>query len=94
MLWYCSYTWHPTTNVRDVRGRILQQDEVGSNIPGKIKGWYDLAGGGAGFVLLETDDIEEVNAFCQPYMDLMSWDVRAIRPLEYRASLERFRKEF
>ncbi len=94
MLWYCAYTWHPSTRVQDVRGRILQQDEIGSNIPGKIKGWYDLVGGGAGFLLIETDDPEEINAFCQPYMDLMDWDVRAVRTLDYRTSLDRFRKEF
>ena len=93
MLWYCSFTWHPSTTTRDVRKRILQQDEHGTNIPNKIKGWYDLAGGGAGFVLIETDNIEEVNAFCQPYMDLMNWDVRAVRALDYRSSLERFRRE-
>lgn len=69
MLWYCAYTWHPTTRVQDVRGRILQQDETGSNIPGKIKGWCDLVGGGAGFLLIETDDPQEINALCQPYMD-------------------------
>ncbi len=94
MLWYCAYTWHPTTRVQDVRGRILQQDEIGTNIPAKIKGWYDLVGGGAGFLMIETDDPEEINAFCQPYMDLMDWDVRVVRTLEYKPTLERFRKEF
>lgn len=94
MLWYLSYTWRPSARVQDVRGRILQQDEIGTNIPGKIRGWYDLVSGGAGFLLIETDDLEEINAFCQPYMDLMDWDVRAVRSPEYRAALKRFRKEF
>ncbi len=93
MLWSCAYTWHPTTNVQQVRGRILQQDEAGTNLPDKIRGWYDLAGGGAGFLLIETDDLGEINAFCQPYMDLMDWDVRALIPQEYRAAIKRFRHE-
>jgi len=66
MLWSCAYTWHPTTTVQQVRGRIMQQDETGTNLPDKIRGWYDLAGGRAGFLLIETDDPGEINAFCQP----------------------------
>ncbi len=94
MIWYCAYTWHPTTNIQQVRGRILQQDEAGTNLSDKIRGWYDMVGGGAGFLLIETDNPREINAFCQPYMDLMDWDVRAVRMLEYKSTLERFRKEF
>jgi Domain of unknown function (DUF3303) len=93
MIWSCAYTWHPTTNIQQVRGRILQQDEAGTNRPDKIRGWYDLVGGGAGFLLIETDDPQEINAFCQPYMDLMDWDVRALNPLEYPAAIEHFRHQ-
>jgi hypothetical protein len=93
MIWYCAYTWHPTTNIQQVRGRILQQDEAGTNLPDKIRGWYDLVGGGAGFLLIESDNAREINAFCQPYMDLMDWDVRALNVLEYRAAIEQFRHQ-
>ncbi len=93
MIWYCAYTWHPTTNIQQVRGRILQQDEAGTNLPDKIRGWYDMVGGGAGFMLVETDNPQEINAMCQPYMDLMDWDVRALNPLDYHAAIEHFRHQ-
>jgi hypothetical protein len=93
MLWYCAYTWHPMTTVQQVRGRILQQHEAGTNIPDKIRGWYDMVGGGAGFMLVETDTSQEINDLCQPYMDLMDWDVRALNTLDYNAAIERFRHE-
>lgn len=93
MLWYCAYTWHPTTTIQQVRGRILQQHEAGTNIPHKIRGWYDMVGGGAGFMLVETDNPQEINDLCQPYMDLMDWDVRALNVLDYNAALEHFRQE-
>ncbi len=92
MLWYCAYTWHPTTSVQQVRGRILQQHEAGTNLPDKIRGWYDMVGGGAGFLLIEADDPQQINDFCQPYMDLMDWDVRALIAHDYNASIARFRQ--
>jgi hypothetical protein len=51
-----------------------------------------LAGGGAGFLLLETDDPRKVTAFLQPYMDLMSWDVHAIYPLQYDQQVQQFQQ--
>ncbi len=93
MLWYCAYTWHATTTIQQVRGRILQQHEAGTNIPHKIRGWYDMVGGGAGFLLVETDSPQEINDLCQPYMDLMDWDVRVLNTLDYNPAIERFRHE-
>ncbi len=61
----------------------MQQHEAGLNQPERIKGWYNLAGGGAGFLLVDYDDPRELTAFLQPYMDLMSFDVRAAYELEY-----------
>jgi hypothetical protein len=83
MLWYCAFTWHPQTTRALVAQRVVQQHEAGANHPERIKGWYNLAGGGAGFVLIETDSPDDLTAFTQPYMDLMSWDVRAISQLDY-----------
>ncbi len=93
MLWYCAYTWHPTTTIQQVRGRILQQHEAGTNLPNKMRGWYDMVGGGAGFMLVETDSPQEINDLCQPYMDLMDWDVRALNALDYNAAIEHFRQQ-
>jgi hypothetical protein len=92
MMWYCAYTWHPGTTREQVRDRILRQHDAGTNFPEKVRGWYDMVGGGAGFLLLETDNAQEVNEFVMPYMDLMAWDVRAMNVLEYLAAIERFRQ--
>ncbi len=40
------------------------------------------------FLIVEYDDIKELTAFLQPYMDLMSFDVRAIGELNYEERIE------
>ena len=92
MLWYCAFNWHSNTTREKVAQRILQQHEVGGNRPEQIRGWYNLAGGGAGFLLVETDDPRELTAFLQPYMDLVDWDVRAIYEISYDQQIESARQ--
>ncbi len=78
MLWYCRFRWQPGVTVNDVRKRIVSSHDAGLHPAEKIRGWYTLAGGGAGFLLIETDDPREVTAMLQPYMDIINWDVHAI----------------
>jgi hypothetical protein len=92
MQWYCRYQWYAGTTREQVSKRILERNQAtGGGRPSILKEWYNLAGGGAGFLLLETNDPREVTAFLQPYMDLMSWDVHAIYPLEYDEKLKQWR---
>ena len=88
MLYYCAYTWHSHTNAQQVRRRLLELHAAGTIHPERFRGWYSLAGGGSGFLVYETDDPREVTAALQPWMDLMSWDVRAIYPLDYDAVIQ------
>ena len=83
MLWYCAFTWHPQTTRQQVTQRLGQLHQSGAHRREQIRGWYNLAGGGSGFLLAETSTPQEVTDMLQPYMDLMSWDVRAIYPLDY-----------
>jgi hypothetical protein len=84
MLWYCRFEWYPQVTRDQVAKRILEQHQArGNRRPELLKGWYNLAGGGAGFLLLEANDPREVTAFLQPYMDLISWDVHAAYSLDY-----------
>jgi hypothetical protein len=92
MLWYCRFKWYPHTSVMQVRKRVLEQDAAGTNQPEKIKGWYNLAGGGAGFMLVEGEE-RDVTHLLQPYMDLMSWDVHAAYALDYDKMIADFKKE-
>ena len=92
MLWYCSFTWYPGTTRAQVAQRVVQQHDAGKNHPERIRGWYNLAGGGARFMLIETDSLHDLTAFLQPYMDLMSWDVRAVSQLDYASRIEELRK--
>ena len=92
MLYYCGFTWYPHTTREQVAQCVVQQHDAGANHPENIKGWYNLAGGGAGFVLMEADSPEDVTRFTQPYMDLMSWDVRAISQLNYENEIANLRK--
>jgi hypothetical protein len=87
MLWYCRFTWYHGTLAEQVRERVLRQHERGTNHPERIRGWYNLAGGGAGFLLIETDNPRELNEMLQPYMDLMGWDVHAVYSVPYDAMI-------
>ena len=93
MLYYCEFTWYPGTTQQDVKERILKQHDAGTNRPERIKGWYNLAGGGAGFLLVEYDDPRELSDFLAPYMDLMSFDVRAVYQNDYKRAITQFRKD-
>ena len=92
MLWYCAFTWFPNTTRQQVAQRIVQQHDAGLNRPERIRGWYNLAGGGSGYLLVEMDDPRELTAFLQPYMDLMSWDVRGVYQLDYEQRLKELRE--
>lgn len=92
MLWYCKFSWHEHTTREQVARRVIQQHEAGANHPERIKGWYNLAGGGAGFLLVEADDPHELTAFLQPYMDLMNVDVHAVYPLDYDQLINELRQ--
>ena len=92
MLYYCEFTWFPGTTREEVARRVVQQHDAGANNPERIKGWYNLVGGGAGFLLIDYDDPREVTAFLQPYMDLMSFDVRAITQNDYDRSIAELRQ--
>src|SRR5947208_16338450 len=92
MLWHCQYTWQGGVTADEVRDRILQQHDAGTNHPEKIRGWYALAGGGAGFMLVETNDPRELTELLQPYMDVVSWDVRAVYELNYYEAVDSFKK--
>lgn len=92
MLFYCAYTWFPGTRPEQVWQRVIDQDEANANQPELIRGWYDLAGGGAGFLIIETDDLRDLTAILRPYMDLMSWDVRAISANDYPTTVRQIRE--
>lgn len=92
MLFYCEFTWFPGTTRKDVAERVVQQHESGLNKPQNIKGWYNLVGGGAGFLIVDYDDPKELTAFLQPYMDVMGFDVRAITENTYDGTVEEMQK--
>ena len=89
MLWYCRYTWYPNTTRQQVAERVVAQHNAGENLPDKIKGWYDLAGGGAGFLLVETDEPQELTTIFQPYMDLMTVDIHCVIENDYDETIAR-----
>jgi hypothetical protein len=94
MLFYCRFTWTPGTSREDVGRRLLSQDALDANHPERIKAWYTLAGGGAGFLLVEAETPGEVSEIIEPYMDLMAWDVHAVATNDYAATMAAMRREF
>jgi hypothetical protein len=93
MLWYCRFKWHIGTTGDQVRRAVVQQHEAGTNHPEKIRGWYNLAGGGAGFLMIETQDSRELNEILEPYMPLMSFDVHAVYELPYQETIRSFKEK-
>ncbi len=84
MLWYCRFKWHHHTSRQQVAQRVIEQHQAaGGHRPESLKGWYNLAGGGAGFLLVETDDPHELTATLQPFMDVVSFDVHAVYAVDY-----------
>lgn len=92
MLWYCRFAWLPQTTRQQVAQRIVHQHDVGATHPERIHGWYNLAGGGAGFLLVETQTPQELTAFLQPYQDVIKFDVHAVYALDYEQQIEELRK--
>ena len=92
MLYYCPFTWHPHVSREQVARRVVEQHDAGANNPDRIVGWYNLVGGGAGLLIVDYDDPRELTAFLQPYMDLMSFDVRAITENAYDTTIEQLRQ--
>ena len=88
MHFYCAYTWFPKTRPEEVWERVIHQHERGSNAQELIRGWYDFAGGGAGFLIVETDDVRELTAMLRPYIDLMAWDIRALSENKYDETVQ------
>ena len=92
MLYYCRYEWYAGTTRDKVAQEFMRQHEAGRHHAEKWRGWYALAGGGAGFMLVETDDPRELTAMLQPTMDLVSWDVHGIYELPYEQTIEGLRE--
>ena len=92
MLYLCEFTWYPGTTRAEVAKRLVAQHDAGENRQERIRGWYNLVGGGAGFLIVDYDDPREVTAFLQPYMDLMSFDVWAITQNEYEPTVAQLRE--
>ncbi len=92
MLFLCEFTWFPGTTREEVAQRVVQQHDAGANNPERIRGWYNLVGGGAGFLIVDYDDPRQLTAFLQPYMDLMSFDVRAITENNYDERIQELRR--
>ena len=93
MLFSCRFTWYPGTSREAVGRRLLEQDNLGAGHPERIKGWYTLAGGGAGFLLIEAETPQDVSEIVEPYMDLMAWDVHAVSANDYQTTVEAMRRE-
>ncbi|GAA4097122.1 MULTISPECIES: DUF3303 family protein [Actinomadura] len=93
MMWYCRFRYQPGVRAEDVRHRVLEQHDKGLTHPEKIRGWYNLAGGGAGFMLLETENPQELTEMLEPYMDVVNWDVHAVYELPYEQMIDHFRRQ-
>lgn len=92
MLFYAGFTWHPHTTIEQVRTRHNAQFRAEALHPEAWRGFYEFAGGGAGFLIVEADDAHALIASFQPYHDLMQFDVRAIHPVDVNGFIDQVRQ--
>ena len=88
MLWYCRFRRLPDATPEQVRHRLLIQHAAGTNQPERIRSWYNFVDGGAGFVLIEADDLRDVNVILDPYRDLLGWDVDVVVERRYQVFVQ------
>jgi hypothetical protein len=89
MLFFCEYTWHPGTNTDMVRARHDQQYKAEALRPELWRGWYNFAGSGQGFLLIEADDAETLHGIIHPYADLMAFTARPLNEINIQEAMER-----
>lgn len=94
MLFYCRFTWYPGTSREEVARRVIEQDKLDNSFADRIKGWHTLAGGGAGFLMIEASKPQEISEILEPYMDLMSWDVHAVTSNTYTEKVAELKEQF
>lgn len=92
MLFYAGFTWHPHTTIEQVRARHDARFRADALHPETWRGFYNFAGGSAGFLIVEADDAQAMTALFQPYHDLMQVDVRAIHPVDVDAFIGQLRQ--
>lgn len=80
MLYLVQYTWQPGTSAEETGRRWMDLHERNGGPPPDLtfRGWYELAGGGAGVFIVETEDPRHLNTAFLPWMDLISYDIRAV----------------
>jgi hypothetical protein len=88
MLWYCRFHRLSAATPEQVRHRLLLQHIAGTNQPERIQSWYNFVEGGAGFVLIEADDLHNVNAILDPYREVLGWDVDLVVERRYDLYLQ------
>jgi len=93
MLFYCRFTWYPGTAREEVARRVVEQDGLNNSFATRIKSWHTLAGGGAGFLMVEAETPRDISEILEPYMDLMSWDVHAVTSNTYREKVNELKKQ-
>lgn len=88
MLFYAAFTTHPHTTAEQVRARHDAQYRADALHPETWRGFYEFAGGGAGFLLIEVEEARALTAILQPYQDLVRWDVRAVLSIDVEAFID------
>jgi hypothetical protein len=92
MLFYAAFTTHPHTAIEQVRDRHDTQYRADALHPETWRGFYEFAGGGAGFLLIEAEEVRAVTAILQPYQDLIRWDVRAVHSIDVETFIDQVRQ--
>ena len=92
MLFYAGFTTHPHTAVEQARARHDAQFRADALRPETWRGFYEFAGGGGGFLLIEAEEAHALTAVLQPYQDLVQWDVRALHAIDVDAFIDQVRQ--
>ena len=92
MLYLCQYTWQPGKSAEEIGRRFMEVSQE-QDPALKVRACYVLVGGGAGVIIGETDEPEAINRALMPWMDLVSWDVRAVIETSSDEVMQRIREQ-
>lgn len=92
MLFYAAFITHPHITIEQIRARHDAQFRADALHTETWRGFYEFAGGGAGFLLIEAEHVRALTAILQPYQNLIRWDVRAVHPVDVDAFIDQVRQ--
>lgn len=95
-IYQCDWRWHPDATARNAQERdqafaaVFRAAETAGEIgEQRLLGWYTYPGQTAGVLLVDVASHEELAQLLRPYVELMTFDVKPVVPVDYAQARRR-----